>query len=587
MGDSLSVVAASVRGVDETGDELLAGEPREGDACSAELPSGAVPDVGACLDQALAWIARVAQARTATLTPDEHRRAVQDGYALIAAAQAAGLHLLRTLDERPEAVPGAHPDRVGQYLLTHVVRLSPAQAASDVAAAWALDPDGAGFVIGADAVDRAAAVDPGLGVRTVAGTPVGPLPMLGQALANGQVTRGHVDVAVRTLRHVPRGALTARSLLSGADGDKDARAVGAVDAFLFRQSVDRGPRAVDRLAADLLEALAVNPREQSLRDQHERRHLTLSTDRAGMVHVRAQLDPVSGRLFKTVLETFMTSPGGSTAPAAQDGEPVPFPDRRTAGQRRADALAAWIHATVHGTGFGGCTCGGEDASAATALRPTARVTVVATPAQLAAAVAVHPIALDADGNVLGPPASAPPSTPTASLVAIGEPPGSTFPRAAAGCAVDEWGDPLTHGVLARLLCGAELQAVTISQTRRVLDLGRTVRVATPRQRAVLVARDRGCVVPDCTAPLSRCEAHHVVWWRHGGTTDVENLALVCTRHHTEIHSGVWTLLMRDGVPWAVPPRWMDPTGTPRRNTLPDAESEARRLGRQLRRHAGD
>jgi predicted restriction endonuclease len=38
-----------------------------------------------------------------------------------------------------------------------------------------------------------------------------------------------------------------------------------------------------------------------------------------------------------------------------------------------------------------------------------------------------------------------------------------------------------------------------------------------------------------------CKAHHVVWWRHGGLTDLSNLAPLCERHHHEVHDGGWVL----------------------------------------------
>jgi hypothetical protein len=73
----------------------------------------------------------------------------------------------------------------------------------------------------------------------------------------------------------------------------------------------------------------------------------------------------------------------------------------------------------------------------------------------------------------------------------------------------------------------------------------------------------------------------VIWWRNSGTTDIDNLALVCSRHHTLIHTGEWLLEIRDGVPWVTPPAWVDPLRRPIRNTVFDAESEANRLGQGL------
>jgi 5-methylcytosine-specific restriction protein A len=116
----------------------------------------------------------------------------------------------------------------------------------------------------------------------------------------------------------------------------------------------------------------------------------------------------------------------------------------------------------------------------------------------------------------------------------------------------------------------------------VLALGRSRRLATAAQLRAVIARDRGCIVPGCTLPPGRCDAHHVIWWRHGGPTDVDNLAMLCARHHTCVHAGHWRIKMIDGLPWVIAPRWVDPTQTPRRNALPDAEHTARALGQRLR-----
>jgi hypothetical protein len=95
--------------------------------------------------------------------------------------------------------------------------------------------------------------------------------------------------------------------------------------------------------------------------------------------------------------------------------------------------------------------------------------------------------------------------------------------------------------------------------RHVLDLGRTFRTAPPDLRRALEIRDGGCVVAGCTADLSRCQAHHVVYWRHGGTTSLRDMALVCRPHHHDIHEGGWLLAPRPGTHPGHPDRWtLDP-----------------------------
>jgi hypothetical protein len=74
----------------------------------------------------------------------------------------------------------------------------------------------------------------------------------------------------------------------------------------------------------------------------------------------------------------------------------------------------------------------------------------------------------------------------------------------------------------------------------------------------------------------------VVWWRHGGRTDLANLVLLCGAHHTAVHAGTWTLTIINGIPWVIPPRWLDETQQPLRNTYPTATHHADHLGHQLR-----
>jgi hypothetical protein len=104
--------------------------------------------------------------------------------------------------------------------------------------------------------------------------------------------------------------------------------------------------------------------------------------------------------------------------------------------------------------------------------------------------------------------------------------------------------------------------------RRDLNLGRAQRTVTTHQRRALIARDGGCVIPDCHAPGAWCDGHHVRWWSKGGRTDLTNLALLCPRHHTDVHAGIWSLEMRDGIPWARPPTWVDPATTMATQHLP-------------------
>jgi hypothetical protein len=70
----------------------------------------------------------------------------------------------------------------------------------------------------------------------------------------------------------------------------------------------------------------------------------------------------------------------------------------------------------------------------------------------------------------------------------------------------------------------------------------------------LTARDRHCQFPGCTS--RRCDAHHVTHWMDGGNTSLDNLTLLCRRHHRAVHERGFSLLPRGNGTWAA----VDPTG---------------------------
>jgi hypothetical protein len=76
-----------------------------------------------------------------------------------------------------------------------------------------------------------------------------------------------------------------------------------------------------------------------------------------------------------------------------------------------------------------------------------------------------------------------------------------------------------------------------------LDRGRETRLANRAQRRALRGLYDCCGIPGCTVAYDRCHLHHVIWWRNGGTTDLDNLLPVCTTHHDKIHNDGWTITL--------------------------------------------
>ena len=102
------------------------------------------------------------------------------------------------------------------------------------------------------------------------------------------------------------------------------------------------------------------------------------------------------------------------------------------------------------------------------------------------------------------------------------------------------GTPLSWATLERLVCDAGHRLVARLPDGSELNLGRHQRTVTPAQRRALLARDHHCRFPGCER-TSRLRAHHIIWWSRGGPTDMDNLLMLCAKHHRAVHEGGWTL----------------------------------------------
>src|SRR6266550_1021985 len=74
------------------------------------------------------------------------------------------------------------------------------------------------------------------------------------------------------------------------------------------------------------------------------------------------------------------------------------------------------------------------------------------------------------------------------------------------------------------------------------ELNHASRTLPAPTRRALEARDRHCVFPGCTRPLTWCDGHHLVWWTRGGETALPNLAMLCRPHHRMVHEEGWSLV---------------------------------------------
>lgn len=114
----------------------------------------------------------------------------------------------------------------------------------------------------------------------------------------------------------------------------------------------------------------------------------------------------------------------------------------------------------------------------------------------------------------------------------------------------DWGIPVEvpHRVLADMMGEGTVHTVVVRNGVVVhapgrLDLGRSTRLASPAQRRALRALYGGCAIPGCAVRYDRCKLHHVLWWRHGGRTDLDNLLPLCAHHHSKVHDAGWDVTL--------------------------------------------
>ena len=125
----------------------------------------------------------------------------------------------------------------------------------------------------------------------------------------------------------------------------------------------------------------------------------------------------------------------------------------------------------------------------------------------------------------------------------------------------------------RIACDAAKVVMRHNRDGTVLNVGRKTRTIPPAIRRALTARDHRCRFPGCSC--RHCDAHHVRHWAAGGATRLDNLLMLCRRHHRAVHEEGFTVELGvdgdacffwpDGRPFpeAPPaPRWAGPALEP-------------------------
>lgn len=281
--------------------------------------------------------------------------------------------------------------------------------------------------------------------------------------------------------------------------------VGYAARFDALQLTRLGQRILTVVAPDIGEARDAEALDRQERRARQRREFTLTPDGHGTVHLFGRLTDEAAAIVRAALD-----PLAAPLPRTDEG-----PDPRSAAQRRADALEELCRRAL----------AGRPTEATEAARPAGR------PATQV--MVTIPLRLLTDG--LGT---------------------ATLPD----------GAPLSPGAARRMACDADLIPAVLGTASAVLDVGRSQRLFTSARRRALIVRDRGCGFPGCDRPPEWCEGHHILGFAHGGRTEPRNGVLLCGHHHHVVHDDGWDIVITDdGIPEFIPPPWVDPTRTPRRN----------------------
>lgn len=133
----------------------------------------------------------------------------------------------------------------------------------------------------------------------------------------------------------------------------------------------------------------------------------------------------------------------------------------------------------------------------------------------------------------------------------------------------------------RLACDASVVTL-VERAGEPVSVGRKTRAIPPAVNRALRARDRGCRFPGCEHDRY-VDAHHIQHWADGGDTSVDNLVLLCRRHHRFVHEGRFSVVRREGELAFVRPdgRIVGEAPTPR------ARRPLRKLGHPLPSASGE
>lgn len=334
-----------------------------------------------------------------------------------------------------------------------------------------------------------------------------------QVMANGALTTSKRIAAL----HQPLGDdLPGTHAHQNSDADSPRQRPPTVEEFLLHQAQRLPLEDFRRLVAYFAKIADPDADERGYRQASEREFFDIAKTLDGY-HLAGFLTDEHGQLLNTAVQALLTPPAAD--------------ETRTRSQRRAQALADMAHILLNQ----GLT--GSHAS----VRP--HLGVLIGPEQFAqmmnnAGMDINDQA-GTDADPVGAAFQKPPPCPEPGTWAdiLNTPPAT-------------WTDgtgPVPTPLLRRLATCGEVYRILFSPENEVINHGRAHRTFTRAQRRALIARDRHCTYPGCTAPPPLCESHHArITWADDGPTDLANGALLCFHHHDLIDAKKITMSRRNG-----------------------------------------
>ncbi len=100
----------------------------------------------------------------------------------------------------------------------------------------------------------------------------------------------------------------------------------------------------------------------------------------------------------------------------------------------------------------------------------------------------------------------------------------------------EDGPHVTAETARRIGCDCSVVSIKEAASGEPLSIGRRSRTIPAPMRRALRVRDGGCRFPGCTHSRF-IDGHHIKHWADGGDTGLDNLVMLCRRHHRLVHEG--------------------------------------------------